>query len=406
MKASHSKKILSETFSESVSFCPTLSYIFYFSQIFLAASKQFVLPCMMSLQQNLPKRWYPGDAEVNASEAGQIDQGQMDNQRQRYVGGYGRGESQSGGGATPLGATLSGSIDGEMLLINSTLTSNDEVVPSNLSPPVSKVGIYGWRKRCLYLLILFILIVTIVNLALTVWIVKILDFNTNGMGRIRVKSNGLEVNGVAEFLHPIHTSKISGGNQMPLVLESVQNLTLQTVDSRNTGSVCNRVTLNEDQTEITTDDFWVKSCSGKTLLRAQKEKDLELGGNHVQVVSEGGTTFSGGVQSKTIKALSHQSLDIISRTNNIKLSGGQGIFLLSKSGGINIQTLDDIILTSKNGKIRLDADIKFDNLPIVETDDSIKDIQEEAFQLCICPNGRLFLVKADEKCKPIKKICS
>lgn len=38
-------------------------------------------------------------------------------------------------------------------------------------------GIYGWRKQCLYAVILFILIVVIMNVALTVWILRVLNFN-------------------------------------------------------------------------------------------------------------------------------------------------------------------------------------------------------------------------------------
>jgi hypothetical protein len=38
-------------------------------------------------------------------------------------------------------------------------------------------GIYGWRKQCLYAIILFILVVVIMNLALTVWILRVLNFN-------------------------------------------------------------------------------------------------------------------------------------------------------------------------------------------------------------------------------------
>lgn len=35
---------------------------------------------------------------------------------------------------------------------------------------VYPVGLYGWRKRCLYFLLLLLLVTMIVNLALTVWI--------------------------------------------------------------------------------------------------------------------------------------------------------------------------------------------------------------------------------------------
>jgi len=44
-------------------------------------------------------------------------------------------------------------------------------------PVVYKIGIYGWRKRCLYIFMLLIMVTVIVNLALTVWILKVMDFS-------------------------------------------------------------------------------------------------------------------------------------------------------------------------------------------------------------------------------------
>ena len=40
-----------------------------------------------------------------------------------------------------------------------------------------KIGIFGWRKRCLYALLLVLLLMVIINLALTLWIMKVLDFS-------------------------------------------------------------------------------------------------------------------------------------------------------------------------------------------------------------------------------------
>lgn len=42
------------------------------------------------------------------------------------------------------------------------------------------VGIYGWRKRCLYLFVLLLIIILIVNLALTIWILRVMWFNSVG----------------------------------------------------------------------------------------------------------------------------------------------------------------------------------------------------------------------------------
>lgn len=42
---------------------------------------------------------------------------------------------------------------------------------------VYPVGLYGWRKRCIYFFLLLLLVTMIVNLALTVWIIKVMNFS-------------------------------------------------------------------------------------------------------------------------------------------------------------------------------------------------------------------------------------
>lgn len=49
-------------------------------------------------------------------------------------------------------------------------------VQSTEKPHVYKVGIYGWRKRCLYFFVLLLMILVLVNLALTIWILKVMNF--------------------------------------------------------------------------------------------------------------------------------------------------------------------------------------------------------------------------------------
>ena len=55
----------------------------------------------------------------------------------------------------------------------------DEVDWNNQDPAtvIYKIGIYGWRKRCVYFLILLIMVVTIINLSLVIWIMRVMDFN-------------------------------------------------------------------------------------------------------------------------------------------------------------------------------------------------------------------------------------
>uniref|UniRef100_A0A915P872 Uncharacterized protein n=1 Tax=Meloidogyne floridensis TaxID=298350 RepID=A0A915P872_9BILA len=55
------------------------------------------------------------------------------------------------------------------------------VVHSSAKPvpdsDIYRVGIYGWRKRCLYAFILALTLVVFINLAFTFWIMTVLDFS-------------------------------------------------------------------------------------------------------------------------------------------------------------------------------------------------------------------------------------
>ena len=39
------------------------------------------------------------------------------------------------------------------------------------------VGLYGWRKKCLYLLILLIVAIATINLTMIVWIIRVQNFS-------------------------------------------------------------------------------------------------------------------------------------------------------------------------------------------------------------------------------------
>ncbi|GIY85663.1 gamma-sarcoglycan [Caerostris extrusa] len=73
---------------------------------------------------------------------------------------------------------------------------------------VYRIGIYGWRKRCLYLLVVTLFFMVVVNLALTIWIIRVMDFSINGMGRLRILKDGLRLEGKSHFLHSVYAAKI------------------------------------------------------------------------------------------------------------------------------------------------------------------------------------------------------
>ena len=59
------------------------------------------------------------------------------------------------------------------------------------------IGIYGWKKRFLYFCILLLLVIIVVNLALTVWIMVALDFS---VVRARVHVGGVRARKLFVYL--------------------------------------------------------------------------------------------------------------------------------------------------------------------------------------------------------------
>ncbi|KAB1267910.1 Gamma-sarcoglycan [Camelus dromedarius] len=122
--------------------------------------------------------------------------------------------------------------------------------PENQS--VYKIGIYGWRKRCLYLLVLLLLVLLLVNLALAVWILRVMWFSPAGMGHLHVTSDGLRLEGESEFLFPLYAKEIRSRVDSSLLLQSTQNVTVSARDAD--GEVTGRLKVGESSfvTELCT----------------------------------------------------------------------------------------------------------------------------------------------------------
>lgn len=57
-----------------------------------------------------------------------------------------------------------------------TASRNNDDINGNASSFC--LGLYGWRKKCLYILILCLMVLIVVNLGLTLWILKVMEFTT------------------------------------------------------------------------------------------------------------------------------------------------------------------------------------------------------------------------------------
>jgi len=80
----------------------------------------------------------------------------------------------------PLPAYLSACVvlNQQMVREQYVTTTQGSSSPRSVPDHVYKIGIYGWRKRCLYLFVLLLIVILVVNFALTIWILRVMWFNT------------------------------------------------------------------------------------------------------------------------------------------------------------------------------------------------------------------------------------
>ncbi|KAG8452897.1 hypothetical protein GDO86_004627, partial [Hymenochirus boettgeri] len=170
---------------------------------------------------------------------------------------------------------------------------------------VYNIGIYGWRKRCLYLFVLLLIIILLVNFALTIWILKVMWFSPSGMGHLRVTSEGLRLEGESEFLYPLYAKEIRSREDDSLLLHSSQNVT---VNARNLdGHVTGRLTVGPDAVETHGRHFQINSRDGKMLFSVN-EKEVLVGTDKLRVTGPQGALFEHSVETPLVRAESSKQL--------------------------------------------------------------------------------------------------
>ncbi|KAL0274571.1 UNVERIFIED_CONTAM: hypothetical protein PYX00_002673 [Menopon gallinae] len=288
--------------------------------------------------------------------------------------------------------------------------------------PGFQVGIYGWRKRCLYLLIMGLLVMVIINLALTLWVLKVMEFSSEGMGQLRIVSGGLQLSGQAMVLDSLIASSIRSRRGQPISIESSRNFTVSTRDAG--GRVSSRMVLDKDKMECLTRGFQVLDTKGSVLFSANEE-EVVVGADVLRVTGLGGAVFDGTVQTPLIRAASGSELKLESPTRSLEVKAPLGIAVESRAGDISASCLTDMKLQSLAGAVRLDSEnVYFPRLRKVSSFSSGSKhssrsesnspnsrqssfgISYSIYQLCACENGRLFLAPPHGFCiTEDNKIC-
>ncbi|XP_018046437.1 PREDICTED: zeta-sarcoglycan [Atta colombica] len=286
-----------------------------------------------------------------------------------------------------------------------------------------RLGVYGWRKKCLYSLVLTLMVIVILNLALTVWLLKVMGFSSEGIGSLKVVPGGIELRGQAAVLDALIASSLRSRKGKNLVLESWSNFTASA--RSHDGRLLARLTVGEDRVDCVSRGFRITDPRGGVLFSADREQVI-VGAEMLRVTGDGGAVFQGSVQTPLVRGESGRGLKLESATRSLKISAPQRVVIESWANEISASCLTDLKLQSVHGAIRLDAKsvyIKGLKTAIPVQGHSSREQQQQQqhsgrsssvhqsqkettiYQLCACASGKLFLARPDGSCQADKSIC-
>ncbi|XP_065346272.1 delta-sarcoglycan-like isoform X1 [Cloeon dipterum] len=273
---------------------------------------------------------------------------------------------------------------------------------SSSESPRGSVGIYGWRKRCLYLLIVVLVAVVIVNLSLTLWLLKVMQFSSDGMGKLKIVEDGLQLRGRAMVLDALVASTIRSRPGAPISVDSSHNFSISARDHM--GRTVSKLLLGSDHLECLARGFRVTDSKGDVLFSATRS-EVEVGADSLRVT--GGAVFEGSVQTPVVRADSGFDLRLESPTRSLQVKAPQGVAIESRAGDISASCLTDLKLQSVAGTVRLEAANVF--LPGLREAGKggapSGRVSQDVFQLCACANGRIFLAQPDAVCAADSDVC-
>ncbi|KAH8386932.1 hypothetical protein KR093_003610, partial [Drosophila rubida] len=262
------------------------------------------------------------------------------------------------------------------------------------------LGLIGWRKKCLYTLLMLLMLLIITNLVLTLWILKVMQFSTDGMGQLKILPGGIQLSGQAVIMDMLRASTIRSRHGQPISIESSRNFSINTRDPN--GVLENHLFLGHDKFECLSAGFRVNDTTGRNLFSVNRN-EVTIGAHALRIEGEGGAIFRESIQTPHVRAEPGRELRLESPTRQLDITAAKDINLQSRAGGIELLALGDVKLRALDGSLRLESSkILMPNLrtaqpPILGSAQS-RDHIHRVFQLCACFNGKLFLAAPHSIC--------
>ncbi|KAM3590997.1 uncharacterized protein V6R79_020335 [Siganus canaliculatus] len=274
---------------------------------------------------------------------------------------------------------------------------------------VYPAGLYGWRKRCLYFFLLLLLVTMIVNLALTVWIIKVMNFSLDGMGNLKLNQDGIHLEGISEFLLPLYVSEIQSRRDDFLVLRSEKNVTLNVRNDQ--GQLTGQLTVGPEAVEAQCQRLEVRSRDGGRLLFTASEDEVIMTTEKFTVTGSDGAVFGHSVETPLIQARDSEDLKLESPTRTLTMEAPRGVEVSAANGPLKVSSRKDLQLESTEGEILLDANtIQLGDLPLgvyAPSPPSQASQEQAVYEVCVCPSGKIYLSPAESSstCQAMSNIC-
>ncbi|XP_034023952.1 gamma-sarcoglycan [Thalassophryne amazonica] len=270
-------------------------------------------------------------------------------------------------------------------------TTEGSDTPRSLPDNVYKIGIYGWRKRCLYLFVLLLIVILVVNFALTIWILRVMWFNAEGMGLLQVHSDGVKLaEGESEFLFPLYANEVHSREDSSLLVHSSENVSL---NARNeNGDVTGRIFMGPKQAEGHVQNLLINSPNDNMLFAADGNEAV-IGPDKLRVTGPEGALFQHSVEVPLLKSEPLKDLRLESPTRSLSMDAPRGVHIKALAGNTEAASNMDIILRSSVGLLVLDAEtVRMPSLPLSEG--GVPGNAQGLYEVCVCPSGKLFLSRA------------
>lgn len=264
-------------------------------------------------------------------------------------------------------------------------------IPGSMPDRIYNIGIYGWRKRCLYLFVLLLIVILVVNFALTIWIFRVMWFNMDGMGHLQVDSQGVKLeNGESEFLVPLYAKEIHSREDSSLLVDSSENVSL---NARNeNGDVTGRMSVGMKEVNGHGQNLLLNSNNDNMLFTANGDQTV-IGPDKLRVTGPEGALFQHSVEVPQLKSEPLKDLRLESPTRSLSMDAPKGIHLKALAGNIEAASNMDVILQSSKGLLVLDAEtVRMPSLP--QSEGGVSGDAQGLYEVCVCPSGKVFLSKA------------